>query len=240
MDFFGSEYVELYQGLLAGAKLTEEVNFIRSYINTDTRILDLCCGHGRHSIALAQAGADVVGVDLNEEALVVAIDQSKTLGLQNVSFVKDDALNFLRRQSNEFNVALILCNSFGIFRTMDRTALELVHKALAPNGKIILEVSNRDCILRYWQPEFWFKGENDTFLLQKREFCLETSELTLHETRIIRGNTHDFSNTMRIYSLHEILDMVTAVGFQSLEVFGGYDRQSPTKNSNTFVIVATK
>lgn len=37
-----------------------------------SRLLDLCCGHGRHSIPLAKAGYEVAGLDFSPRDLDIA------------------------------------------------------------------------------------------------------------------------------------------------------------------------
>ena len=48
-----------------------EIDQIIQFANLESgaKILDLCCGMGRHSLELARRGYSVVGVDLTEEYL---------------------------------------------------------------------------------------------------------------------------------------------------------------------------
>ncbi len=49
-------------------------------------VLDLGCGHGRLSFALAPHAASVLGLDRNEEAVQAARERARELGLTHVSF----------------------------------------------------------------------------------------------------------------------------------------------------------
>ena len=72
--------------------IEEEVNHLKS-----TKILDIGCGTGRHSIELAKRGYSVTGVDLSESQLGRAKEKAKEQG-QEVDFQLSDArnLNFLK------------------------------------------------------------------------------------------------------------------------------------------------
>ena len=93
-----------------------ECDFIEKEIeyNKATRILDLGCGTGRHSIELARRGYNVVGVDLSESQLKRAKEKASEQKLQ-VNFQKHDArnLSFL----NEFDLVITLCE--GAFPLME-------------------------------------------------------------------------------------------------------------------------
>lgn len=56
---------------------------------TTGRVLDLCCGPGRHSVPLSKLGLDVTGVDLQPFLLEKAQDYAS---LENVTidFVEED------------------------------------------------------------------------------------------------------------------------------------------------------
>ena len=55
------------------------------------RVLDVGCGPGRHALALAAAGFDVVGVDISTDFVHLARDAAAAAGLGNASFVRADA-----------------------------------------------------------------------------------------------------------------------------------------------------
>ena len=73
-----------------------ECDFIEKEIeyHKDTKILDIGCGTGRHSIELSKRGYDVVGIDLSESLLKRAKEKATEQNLQ-VVFQKHDARNRL-------------------------------------------------------------------------------------------------------------------------------------------------
>ena len=71
--FFNEHYLKEYEKGLTPERAQKEVNFINSTLNLPqaapgatggARILDLCCGHGRHTVELAATGYSMVGQDL--------------------------------------------------------------------------------------------------------------------------------------------------------------------------------
>ncbi len=52
-------------------------------------IIDLACGTGRTTLPLAQAGFDVVGVDMSEPMLALAREKARDRGL-SVAFLQQD------------------------------------------------------------------------------------------------------------------------------------------------------
>jgi len=121
-----------------------ECDFIEKEIKYDkaTRILDIGCGTGRHSIELAGRGYTVVGIDLSESLLKRAREKASAQKLQLV-FQKQDARNMPFK--NEFDLAIMLCE--GAFPLMETDAMNYqilfnAAKALRENGKIIFTTLN--------------------------------------------------------------------------------------------------
>lgn len=70
-EFFDNHYLESYKELLNHFDPEKEVDFLLYALDLPkgSRILDLCGGHGRHSIPLAERGFEVTLLDLNREFL---------------------------------------------------------------------------------------------------------------------------------------------------------------------------
>src|SRR5690348_1277225 len=64
--FFGADYLQMYT-FLTPERTEREVEGIVTLLNlpAGSALLDLCCGHGRHTIALARRGYQVSGLDLS-------------------------------------------------------------------------------------------------------------------------------------------------------------------------------
>ena len=59
-------------------------------IDEHTRILDIGCGAGRFSLALAKSGAQVTGTDVSSEMIMAAKELAEKEHLENVSFFHAD------------------------------------------------------------------------------------------------------------------------------------------------------
>lgn len=77
------------------------------YRNYSLKILDLCSGSGCIGFALAESfpNFEVLGVDLNQQALDLAQHNKKMLGLKNINFLKSDLFENLGEQKFDIVVS---------------------------------------------------------------------------------------------------------------------------------------
>jgi SAM-dependent methyltransferase len=100
------------------------------------RLLDLCCGTGRHAAALIERGFEYVGVDRDAYAIGIA-RRSCPAG----TFVEADVLKVCDVVTGPFDVVTILWQSFGYFdAASNRTVLESARSILRQGGRLVLDV----------------------------------------------------------------------------------------------------
>jgi len=109
-------------------------------------ILDVGCGTGRHSVALARHGFAVTGIDLSEDMLEKARERAAAADEQ-VTFVQSDAAKF--DSEPVFDAAIGLCEgALGLLGQgddpIDRelAVLRNVYAALNPGGRFVVNALN--------------------------------------------------------------------------------------------------
>jgi SAM-dependent methyltransferase len=96
------------------------------------RILDLCCGYGRHMRGLAERGWEVVGLERDPEAAAAA--GALCLDLRE-----------LDRVPGVFDGVISMWASFGYFSDDEnRRVLDAMRRKLVPSGRLVLELYNRE------------------------------------------------------------------------------------------------
>jgi demethylmenaquinone methyltransferase/2-methoxy-6-polyprenyl-1,4-benzoquinol methylase len=107
-------------------------------VKSGDRALDLCCGTGDISFALAQRGAEVVGLDFSEKMLEVAEARrlkSSKLKTQNLKFIQGDA-QAIPFPENSFNIVTV---GYGLRNlTSWETGLSEMCRVAKPGGRIIV------------------------------------------------------------------------------------------------------
>ena len=98
------------------------------------RVLDLCCGAGELTIAVARQGltVELVGVDISEQAIETASTKARHMPVTFVRASVDD----LPIKSPRFNKCFI---SLGLHHIPEQTrwkTLTEIHRALAPKGTL--------------------------------------------------------------------------------------------------------
>ena len=133
-----------------------------------SRVLDLACGTGRHSVLLARRGATVLGVDKTESYLRRARQAAKSL--PNCRFVEGDMRRLPFR--GEFDAVINLWTSFGYFDSMaeDLQVLKGVRRARRPGGLFLIDLSDFNWIRKHGAHRRWDRRADGAYVLQDTQW----------------------------------------------------------------------
>ena len=207
-------------------------------IEPGARVLDLCCGVGRHSLELALRGFQVTGVDRTRAYLDRAAQQATEEGL-DVEFVLEDMRIFCRPDS--FEAAISMYTSFGYFENLDeeRKVVKNVCQSLKAGGVFLIEMMGKEVLAGRFQERDWFE-EDGVIRLEERKI---TGNWGWTEGRwiMLRGNERVEGNiSVRLYSATEIVSLLKECGFCQVHVYGGFDRSPYDHTARRLVTVARK
>jgi len=237
--FFGPEYLEEYNDILTPEATFAEIDFLEKTLSPQkgAKILDCPCGHGRHSVELARRGYNVVGQDLNGFFLEKAKDAANQAGV-SVSWHKEDMREVLFE--DEFDIVLNLFTSFGYLENddEDQKTLNAAAKSLKRRGWFVLDVINRDKIIQNYLKRDWLQLSDGSLVLINRQFDHVNGYNIERRTWI--GNQKEVSLPLRMYTIPELKAMLCNAGLALEEVYGSYDGDSFTFNSNRCILVAKK
>jgi len=112
--FFDEHWLVISSQTHSQERSAAEAEFLIAELGLESgqRVLDLPCGHGRHSIELARRGLRVVGVDLNDAPLEMARAAAREFGVQ-LDLRRVDMREIEFRE--EFDAVINMWTSFGYF-----------------------------------------------------------------------------------------------------------------------------
>lgn len=222
----------------------KEVDFVIEALelHPGDRILDLCCGQGRHLIDLMRRGYDVVGVDLSEYMLSKCREAASKEGLEpRLIQVDMRELPF----NSEFDAIIIMFNSFGYLESdvENQKALDRISQALKPGGRLLLDhLINRDSIQkRFGWSRSWYENDAGDFFLSEPTF--DSIAGRMHEREICiraNGERSESGFDLRIYTYGELEKMLGASGMVIQSVWGDRSYSPFTSESRALEIVAMK
>jgi SAM-dependent methyltransferase len=203
------------------------------------RILDLCCGVGRHSIHLARKGAKVTGVDRSSFLLGKARAQAEAEGL-SIEWLQDDMRTFVRPEA--FDLVINLCTSFGYFEKTgeDIAVLQHVYRSLAPGGVFVLELRGKEVFARGFTPSSVEVAKDGTLWAQRREITDDWSRIRSHWVFIRDEHATHIRIDYILYSGRELADLLEKTGFEQVKLFGGLDGTPYDANAKRLAVVAVK
>lgn len=216
-----------------------EVDAIISLLNlTGTeRILDACCGVGRHSLEFARRGYSVTGVDITEDFIHAAEESAQAEGL-SIHFIISDILEFTPPQL--FNVVVNLYTSFGYFASEEEDLLFLrkLKECLVPGGVLLLETKGKEVTARDFKESEWYE-EDGMYVLAKYEIEENWTLLKNRWILITEDSRCDYTFSHRLYSAHEALDLLKQAGFTNLAAYGSLQKIPYNAKAETLVLLGT-
>lgn len=208
------------------------INYLRP--NTNSRILDVACGKGRHSIALANKGFDVTGIDI----AFPSIEEAKQSEHERLHFFKHDMR--LPFWINYFDYVFNFFTSFGYFKTQreDNNALRTIAQSLKPNGVFTIDYLNVDFVAKNLQPLTISIIEDVEFSItrwQDEKFFYKNIEVK--ENGDVK-NVH--TEQVAKFSLQHFEQMFALQNLKVKEVFGTYDLDTYQSTTSPRLIIVTE
>jgi len=207
-----------------------------SSIGKDGRVLDLCCGVGRHSVEFAARGFKVTGIDLTRSYLDAARETAEAAGV-SPEFLREDARRFLRPGS--FDLCLNLYTSFGYFARREDDLLMLSNCArnLVPGGCLVIETIGKEIAARDFTEKEEF--ERGGWAVTTEYGVVGDWEGQLNRWILRKGATCvDRSFVLRLYSGYEMKIALAAAGFGSVDILGGLDGRPYDDKAESLVALA--
>lgn len=198
-------------------------------LEPNDRILDLCCGQGRHCLELASRGFRyVVGVDRSRYLVRLAKRRAKKMNLP-ISFHEGDARRF-RLKERDFHCVALMGNSFGYFEREedDLAVLRSVIRSLVPGGIIALDLVNGDWMKQNFAPRSWEWIDQTQFVCRERALAEDQRRLISREVVVHaeRGVIVDQFYAERLYTNEEIVEMLESAGFMQVLEHADYETES--------------
>lgn len=206
-------------------------------------VVDLACGAGRHSWAMARSqGWRVVGVDLSATLLDRAAAVQPEQGVPTPRFVRAD-LRALPLSSSCFGLAVNLFTSFGYFyqRREHLSALRETARLLRPGGRFLLDLMNPRVAVRTLVPS----DEQDLGPLHvKQERIWRPASSRIEKTIRIQypdGRRRNVVESVRLFTEGEIRDLMQDAGMEIDRILGSYQGESfDREKSERMILVARK
>jgi len=240
-EMFDSDYIQVYSE--QDKRTSEDTDGIIDLISPtkDMKILDLCCGHGRHSLELARRGYNVTGYDLSDVLLGYAREKAKKGNLK-VEFIEGDVRDL--DYNEKFDIVLNLFTSFGYFDDEENEEiLNKINRALVPGGRLLIQAANFSGVIRKADPDnsaVVFEGEGVT-VVDDHKWNIENN--ILHAKRRLffeDGKRRDYSFYIRIYTLAEILKMLNNAGMEPIDYYSTLQGDAFDYQSMHYVVIAEK
>lgn len=182
------------------------------------RILDLCGGHGRHSIELYSRGfCDCTVLDYSQRLLDIGTNNAAERGYA-IRFLQGDARH-TPLNSETFDHVLILGNSLGYISDPDADLFILKEsgRLLKPRGRLLVDVTDGESVQAKISPQAWHQIGDDIVVCRQREVIngiIRAREMVLSKAQgLIRDKTY----SIRLYSEEDLVALVRSAGFGDVQ-----------------------
>ncbi len=197
-------------------------------VKSGSRVLDLACGIGRHSIELARLGYRVTGVDLSPAYVSRAKELAKERRVQrHTNFLVGDMRQIAKvLDGQRFDAVINLFTSFGFYDDKtDVRVLKQCRELVCKKGLFLMDTINRDGLAKNFQPQ-GLQRLDDIVFLEERVLNQERGRMNTRWTilREIKKGRYEQRAVIdldhRVYALHELIDIFKKAGWKYREAYG--------------------
>ena len=238
-DWFNSHYYHLLYQHRDEEEALQFINTLIQYLKPPmgSTMVDIACGKGRHSKALAEMGFDVTGIDLSAASIEEAIKDA------------NDQLHFYQHDMrlpfwiNYFQYAFNFFTSFGYFKTHreHNNAIRTIAQSLQSGGIFVIDYLNVHFSEEQIEKATASTIDEVTFHIAK----WHTEDHFFKQIQITDASNktpkHLYTERVAKFTMGDFTEMLAYQDMQVQEVFGDYDLgRYDTKKSPRMIIIAKK
>ncbi|MFC1821640.1 class I SAM-dependent methyltransferase [Thermodesulfobacteriota bacterium] len=196
-----------------------EVDFLERALGMEKSwaVLDLCGGQGRHALELSRRGfQDITSLDYAGALIDRGLEKAREEGL-NTRFLRKDARE-TGLPDEAFRVIIVMAGSLGYFidEAQNKKILEEAYRLILPGGILLLDLPNREHVLKNFMPASWHEADQEIVVCRQRR--LEEDVIYCREMVVSKrtGLIRDANYCTRLYSSERIENLLKSVGFHEI------------------------
>lgn len=237
---FESElYLYFHEEILDDQRTKDECGFIERHckIGPKTKILDLACGHGRHSNYFGSKDLKVCGIDMNSSFIEMAKEESALRKL-SVEYLEENILEISYLE--EFDVVLLLFNTLGFFNRNDANKLlSKISDSLKIGGRALIDIKNRDHVMKELRNcSVWERGED--LMIDRLSFNPKEGKTLNRRIYIKAGKRYDVPFEMNMYNYTDIERLTQSNGLKIDQVYGSWRGEEFNEDSRRILLIVEK
>lgn len=197
-----------------------------------SKVLDLACGRGRHSVYLHQLGLDVTGLDLSPENILYAGRYAE----EGLRFAVHD---MRRVYPEKFDAVFNLFTSFGYFEDKQEnyTVISAIAEMLNDDGIVVIDYLNPACISSSLQEGSMTENAIDFTWKKERKEDKILKYITVQD----QGVHHQYIEKVTILTRQDFERMFSNAGLHIEQIFGDYHLQPyVSEYSERLIVVGRK
>jgi len=221
------------------------LKYLCKNLKGNSKVLDLACGTGTYSIALAQRGHRVDGIDLGEEM----ITQAKGKGGLFADFVVGDmtkAKDIFIGKKYDF----VFCIGNSIVHLKNKEKIQQLIKddydILIDDGSLVIQIINFDRVIENnikSLPRI-YRAEKGVEFIRNYNYLENENKIEFNTELIISkdGKEDKYENSVDLIALkmEELKAMFVNAGFKNIDIFGGFNEERYGEDSFALVIKGVK
>jgi ubiquinone/menaquinone biosynthesis C-methylase UbiE len=237
-SFFGEDWLRIALSI-PDERADQQTEFVVSALELapGARILDLACGHGRHSARLARSGFAVTGLDVSASSLELARETEPA-----AEYVQGD-MRELPFEDASFDAAINLFTAFGYFEDEadDQRVLREVARVLRPGGLFLIDTINPAGLFGRFRDRHWDRIDDDTLILEEHEYDVAKGRTKTSWTLIFAdGERRELQHSVRAYTAPELGRLLEQAGLEPAGSWGDFDGRELDRESSRLILRASK
>jgi ubiquinone/menaquinone biosynthesis C-methylase UbiE len=212
--------------------------------NTKGTLLDIACGTGSISEEMAKLGYDVIGTDISEGMLNIALDKKFDSGL-NIQYVKQD-MRELDMYGTLDNILCVL-DSLNHLPTLEdiQKTFERVSLFTEPDGLFIFDMNTIYKHKEILSDNAYIYETDNVFCAWENFYSQEGNRVDITLNFFERGEKDSYRRYIEefsewAYSVEDILKVLDSVGFKLLAMYDDDTFNPVHEKSERIIFVARK